>query len=78
MSETDVTHTEPLGGATKKYLVLDGNRRVTALRELALDGHESARYVRAKILPPEVSLARLAILMEKRHGWGSQMRCWAG
>ena len=76
----DVGQLEPIYAwrkdATKKYLVLEGNTRVTILRELAIGGDESAKYVRAKILPPEFSESQRAILLAMIHVRGSGVRGW--
>ena len=60
-----------------RYLVLEGNTRVTAIRELARAGRSrSGTRVRAKILPPTMSQRYRVALLTQIHVRGSGVRGW--
>ncbi len=64
-----------------KYLVLEGNSRVTALRELDRkittgDKEGKFRYVSAKIVPEEFGEREIVILLAGIHVQGSGVREW--
>lgn len=64
-----------------KFLVLEGATRVTILRDLARKAKGAAdpdqyRYVRAKILPQDFSVADRVILLARIHVRGSGVRSW--
>ena len=64
-----------------KYLILEGATRVSILRELATQEQGSGdagkfRYVDAKILPPDFSIADRTVLLAKIHVRGTGVRSW--
>lgn len=63
---------------TDKYLVLEGNSRVTALRDLDKKNPGSFRYVMARIVPKDFGDRESAILLAGIHVRGSGVREWSG
>ena len=63
---------------TGKYLVLEGNSRVTALRDLDRENPGDFRYVMARVVPNDFGDRENAILLAGIHVRGTGVRQWSG